>query len=85
MDGQVAVIREALDGAGFTDVAVMAYAGQYHYQKLLEAGAHHYAWLRPGERFETESHSALGLPDSDSEEISEPGSCRSFPHGAGGC
>ena len=50
--------------------------------ELLEAGAHHYAWLRPGERFETESHSALGLPDSDSEEISEPGSCRSFPHGA---
>ena len=29
MDGQVAVIREALDGAGFTDVAVMAYAAKF--------------------------------------------------------
>jgi porphobilinogen synthase len=29
MDGQVAVIREALDTAGFTDVAVMAYAAKY--------------------------------------------------------
>ena len=29
MDGQVAVIRDALDGAGFTDVAVMAYAAKY--------------------------------------------------------
>jgi porphobilinogen synthase len=29
MDGQVAVIREALDSEGFTDVAVMAYAAKY--------------------------------------------------------
>jgi porphobilinogen synthase len=29
MDGQVAVIREALDAAGFTDVAVMAYAAKF--------------------------------------------------------
>ena len=29
MDGQVAVIRNALDGAGFTDVAVMAYAAKF--------------------------------------------------------
>ncbi len=29
MDGQVAVIREALDDAGFTDVAVMAYAAKF--------------------------------------------------------
>ena len=29
MDGQVAVIREALDTAGFTDVAVMAYSAKY--------------------------------------------------------
>ena len=29
MDGQVAVIRDALDGAGFTDVAVMAYAAKF--------------------------------------------------------
>ncbi len=29
MDGQVAVIREALDGAGHTDVAVLAYAAKY--------------------------------------------------------
>ncbi len=29
MDGQVAVIRDALDAAGFTDVAVMAYAAKY--------------------------------------------------------
>jgi porphobilinogen synthase len=29
MDGQVAAIRAALDGAGFADVAVMAYAAKY--------------------------------------------------------
>jgi porphobilinogen synthase len=29
MDGQVAVIRDALDSGGFTDVAVMAYAAKY--------------------------------------------------------
>jgi porphobilinogen synthase len=29
MDGQVAAIRSALDGAGFTDVAIMAYAAKY--------------------------------------------------------
>ena len=29
MDGQVAVIRDALDTAGFTDVAVMAYSAKY--------------------------------------------------------
>ncbi|NVM99632.1 porphobilinogen synthase [Arthrobacter sp. SDTb3-6] len=29
MDGQVGVIREALDAAGFTDVAVLAYAAKY--------------------------------------------------------
>jgi len=29
MDGQVAVIREALDSAGFADVAVMAYAAKF--------------------------------------------------------
>jgi glutamate-1-semialdehyde 2,1-aminomutase len=29
MDGQVAVIRDALDSAGFTDVAVMAYAAKF--------------------------------------------------------
>ncbi|WP_154605846.1 MULTISPECIES: porphobilinogen synthase [Arthrobacter] len=29
MDGQVAVIREALDAAGFTDVSVLAYAAKY--------------------------------------------------------
>ena len=29
MDGQVGAIRAALDGAGFTDVAVMAYAAKY--------------------------------------------------------
>ena len=28
MDGQVAAIREALDGAGFTDTAIMAYAAK---------------------------------------------------------
>ncbi|MCU1678986.1 MAG: Porphobilinogen synthase [Frankiales bacterium] len=29
MDGQVAAIRSALDGAGFPDVAIMAYAAKY--------------------------------------------------------
>jgi porphobilinogen synthase len=29
MDGQVAAIRRALDGAGFADVAIMAYAAKY--------------------------------------------------------
>jgi porphobilinogen synthase len=29
MDGQVAAIREALDGAGFAEVAVLAYAAKY--------------------------------------------------------
>ena len=29
MDGQVAAIRDALDGGGFTDVAVLAYAAKY--------------------------------------------------------
>ncbi|WP_256838500.1 porphobilinogen synthase [Ornithinimicrobium faecis] len=29
MDGQVAVVREALDGAGFTDVSVLAYTAKY--------------------------------------------------------
>lgn len=29
MDGQVAVVRSALDGAGYTDVAVLAYAAKY--------------------------------------------------------
>ncbi len=29
MDGQVAVVREALDGAGFEDVIVLAYAAKY--------------------------------------------------------
>ncbi len=29
MDGQVAAVRGALDGAGFTDTAVMAYAAKY--------------------------------------------------------
>jgi porphobilinogen synthase len=29
MDGQVAAIRAALDGAGFTDVAIMAYAAKF--------------------------------------------------------
>ena len=29
MDGQVAAIRSALDGAGFTDVAILAYAAKY--------------------------------------------------------
>ena len=29
MDGQVAVVREALDGAGHTDVAVLAYSAKY--------------------------------------------------------
>jgi porphobilinogen synthase len=29
MDGQVAAIREALDGAGHTDVAIMAYAAKF--------------------------------------------------------
>ncbi|MDJ0314299.1 porphobilinogen synthase [Arthrobacter sp. H35-D1] len=29
MDGQVAVIREALDAAGYTDVSVLAYAAKY--------------------------------------------------------
>ena len=29
MDGQVAVIRDALDAAGFTDVAIMAYAAKF--------------------------------------------------------
>jgi porphobilinogen synthase len=29
MDGQVAVIRSALDGAGFSDVAICAYAAKY--------------------------------------------------------
>jgi porphobilinogen synthase len=29
MDGQVAAIREALDGAGFEDVAILAYAAKY--------------------------------------------------------
>ena len=29
MDGQVAVVREALDGEGFTDVAVLAYTAKY--------------------------------------------------------
>jgi len=29
MDGQVAAIRHALDSAGFTDVAIMAYAAKY--------------------------------------------------------
>ncbi len=30
MDGQVARIREALDGAGFTEVPVMAYSAKFH-------------------------------------------------------
>jgi porphobilinogen synthase len=29
MDGQVAAVRSALDGAGFSDVAVLAYAAKY--------------------------------------------------------
>jgi porphobilinogen synthase len=29
MDGRVAVLREALDGAGFTDVPIMSYAAKY--------------------------------------------------------
>jgi porphobilinogen synthase len=29
MDGQIAVVREALDGAGYTDTAVLAYAVKY--------------------------------------------------------
>ena len=29
MDGQVAVVREALDAAGFTDVAILAYSAKY--------------------------------------------------------
>jgi porphobilinogen synthase len=29
MDGQVAAVRGALDGAGFSDVAVLAYAAKY--------------------------------------------------------
>jgi porphobilinogen synthase len=29
MDGQVAAVRSALDGAGFTDVAILAYAAKY--------------------------------------------------------
>lgn len=29
MDGQVAVVRSALDGAGFTDVAILAYSAKY--------------------------------------------------------
>src|SRR5204863_8796680 len=29
MDGQVAAIRSALDGAGFTDVAILAYSAKY--------------------------------------------------------
>ena len=29
MDGQVGVVREALDGAGHTDVAILAYAAKY--------------------------------------------------------
>lgn len=29
MDGQVAAVRDALDGAGFTDTAVLAYAAKY--------------------------------------------------------
>ena len=29
MDGQVAAIRAALDGAGFVDVAIMAYSAKY--------------------------------------------------------
>jgi porphobilinogen synthase len=29
MDGQVGAIRSALDGAGFTDVAIMAYSAKY--------------------------------------------------------
>jgi porphobilinogen synthase len=29
MDGQVAVVREALDGAGHTDVAILAYSAKY--------------------------------------------------------
>jgi porphobilinogen synthase len=29
MDGQVAVVREALDNAGFVDVAILAYAAKY--------------------------------------------------------
>jgi porphobilinogen synthase len=29
MDGQVGVIRSALDGAGFTDVAILAYSAKY--------------------------------------------------------
>ena len=29
MDGQVAVIREALDGAGYSEVAILAYAAKY--------------------------------------------------------
>lgn len=29
MDGQVAVVRSALDGAGFTDVSVLAYSAKY--------------------------------------------------------
>jgi porphobilinogen synthase len=29
MDGQVAVVRSALDGAGFTDVSILAYSAKY--------------------------------------------------------
>ncbi|MGH2758032.1 MAG: porphobilinogen synthase, partial [Actinomycetota bacterium] len=40
MDGQVAAIREALDGAGHADTAIMAYAAKYasaHYGPFREA------------------------------------------------
>jgi len=30
MDGQVAAVREALDGAGFIDTAILAYAAKYN-------------------------------------------------------
>src|SRR5699024_2602783 len=42
MDGQVAVVREALDAAGFTDVSVLAYTAKYAsaaYGPFREAGA----------------------------------------------
>ena len=29
MDGQVGVVRRALDAAGYTDVAILAYAAKY--------------------------------------------------------
>ncbi|MGO4385827.1 porphobilinogen synthase [Specibacter sp. RAF43] len=72
MDGQVAVIREALDAAGFTDVSVLAYAAKYasaFYGPFREAvdsqlaGDRHTYQMDPGNRREALHEVELDLAE----------------------